>query len=151
MGYLSPAIESGVNNAFQTLHHYFADRNEFKAIKEGETTIIDNSQDFNFFQQNLKPVNEYTQKTYETGTFYARYYYLSAEDIQFNDGNLQENSNIRIPEGSLKIITDVTGKGFIETANIVHYENNPFEVSKTPERHGLLQKNFYTFLLTPSK
>jgi hypothetical protein len=152
VGYLTTGQEAIVNNAFGQLHYEFAERNIFYAVKEGTTTIVTESPNHNAFY-GAAPVNTTTTITKESGMFFARLRYPKDGEnfYRLNIANNNEDLGAKIAENYFRIITDITGHNLLKDAKDVYLGDEVYSVASTPEKHGLFQKNFYTYYLEEVK
>jgi hypothetical protein len=143
MSLLTESQQSCVNSGMMNLHNFFASKNKFFAIKRGTTTIISESSNHNSFYQNSIQ-NSKTVETQTSGMFLARAYYLDkGTEFKKIDGN--QESVTASPR--IKLVTDITGRGFLEDSKDVYWDEEFYDVISEPRRHGLLQNNFYTYFL----
>lgn len=152
MSFLNSGQIASVNGAFEGLHNFFAAKNTFYAIKKGETTIITQNENFNAFYRDFS--SQDVQKTYETGVFNARAYYLNKGtnlyDISFR-ATSQVNLDAQVAENVIKIIVDESGKLFLDSAEKIKWDESWFDKKSLPKKHGLLQNNFHTYFLEEVK
>lgn len=147
MSLLSDSQQNYVNSGMMDLHNFFASKNKFFAIKKGTTTIVSESSNHNAFYNNSIQ-NSVTTETETSGLFLARAYYLDKgtefKEIESDNGAVSSNPKI-------KIVTDITGNGFLKDAKEVYLDEEFYDVISEPRRHGLLQNNFYTYFLEKVK
>ena len=152
MSYLNSGQAQAVNEAMSALHNFFAKKNTFFAIKGKEKTIVTSSSNHNAFFANSS-TNSEVVKTLETGIFNARAYYLNKNtnlyDVGYAGSSLPVNA--QVAENKIKIITDETGKYFIEGVKKIQWDGEMYEIKSTPKRHGLFQNNFHTYFLEESR
>ena len=122
MSLLTESQQSCVNSGMMNLHNFFASKNKFFAIKRGSTTIISESSNHNSFYQNS---------------------IQNSKTVKKIDGN--QESVTASPR--IKLVTDITGRGFLEDSKDVYWDEEFYDVISEPRRHGLLQNNFYTYFL----
>jgi hypothetical protein len=143
MSLLTDSQQSYVNSGMMNLHNFFASKNKFFAIKKGTTTIVSESSSHNAFY-NSSIQNSVTTETETSGMFLARAYYLDKgtefREIDGNQGSITANPRI-------KLVTDVTGRDFLQDSKDVYWDEEFYDVISAPRRHGLLQNNFYTYFL----
>lgn len=151
---LTTGEEQYINNAMLGLHNFFASRNVFYALKEGQETVITQNSEHNFFYGDA-PTNSQTVTTVETGQFTARSYYVRSNDNRtfdpLNPAGNSQNVNVNVEQGTVKVVTDASGKYFLEDADRVTWDDQVFKVKSTPNSHGLLARQFFTFYLEPVK
>jgi len=148
MGFLTSEQEATVNNAMLQLHNEFATRNTFYAVKEGTKTIVSESPNHNAFY-GAAPTNSTTTTTKESGMFFARLRFPKDSE-NFNRLNFAGNNQdlgVETASKFTRIITDITGHNLLKDAKDIYWDGDVFSVASTPEKHGLFQKNFYTYYL----
>lgn len=148
MSYLNSGQINSVNAGFNALHNFFAKKNVFYAIKEGEKTIVSTSNNHNAFF-NGAPQNSQVIKTRETGIFNARAYYLN-KNTNFNEINFGGNSSpigANVAENAIKVIVDDSGKMFFDGVKKIEWDGELYDLMSTPKRHGLLVNSFHTYFL----
>lgn len=153
MSYLNSGQKQKVNDAFGELHNFFAAKNTFYAVKEGEITIMSENNDFNAFY-NFSNTNN-VQKTYETGVFNARAYYLNKgtnlHTVDFNKAGNKVDLGAQVADNVVKIVTNESGKIFLEDVKRINWDGKWFDKKSVPKSHGLFQNNFYTYFLEEVK
>jgi len=148
MGFLSTGQEAIVNNAMKDLHYTFAEKNTFYAKKIGYKTIITESPDHNAFYGSA-PNNSETVEVQESGMFFARLRFpKDSENFhRLNFANNNQDLGAETESKYIRIITDITGHNLLKDAKDIYWDDDVFSVASTPEKHGLFQKNFYTYYL----
>jgi|GEM_PF-2581404 hypothetical protein len=140
---LTDSQQDSVNDGMMSLHNFFASKNKLFAIKKGTTTVISESSAHNSYYQNSIE-NSKTVETQTSGMFLARAYYLDRgtefKPIDGNQGSVAASPRI-------KLVTDITGRDFLEDSKDVYWDEEFYDLISEPRRHGLLQNNFYTYFL----
>lgn len=148
MGFLTTGQEAQVNAAMNSLHYNFAERNPFYARDISGATVVSSNPNHNSFYGG-SPQNTTVTNVETSGLFYARTKFVTEtndlENLDFN-GNNQKLPAL-VGNTVLKVITDVTGKSLLENSKDIFWDGDWYENASTPRKHGLLQKNFYTFYL----
>jgi len=147
MSYFSASQEAAINSGILQMHNFFAAKNVFHAIKKGTITSISESNNHNAFYKNSIQ-NSTVVETETSGLFLARAYYLDKgtefKAIESDQGAVSSNPKI-------KIITDITGNGFLKDAKDVYWDEKYYDVISAPRKHGLLENNFYNYYLEEVK
>lgn len=147
MSYFSASQEAAINSGILQMHNFFAAKNVFHAVKKGTITSISESNNHNAFYKNSIQ-NSTVVETETSGLFLARAYYLDKgtefQAIESNQGAVSSNPKI-------KIITDITGNGFLKDAKDVYWDEKYYDVISAPRKHGLLENNFYNYYLEEVK
>ena len=149
---LSASGQSMVNDGFRDLHYFFASKNPFYAKKISGSIVVSPNPNHNSFYQS-SPQNTTVTEVETSGLFYARTSFVS-ESENFHNINFPNNKNEQNPKVAknyLKIITDITGHNLLKDSKEIYWDDNWYDVSSTPTKHGLLQNNFYNYYLEEVK
>lgn len=138
-----------VNQGMDALHGFFA--KPLVVYKEAEKTVISEDQNHSFLFNS--PQNTEVTKEIVTGVINARIYYGKIIEDPVTVGGLNNKDidiSATLPQGWIRIVTDITGKAILEGSKKIVFENETYDLHGIASRHGLLTKNFYSFNLQPS-
>jgi hypothetical protein len=148
MSYLTPDQANQIDQAFDKLHDFFAQKSKFLYFKENEVTVITEDPNFNAFAPSFD--NTSIEKTVESGNLNARIYYNRGdfEAIQ-NLTNGSFESQASFPVGWLKIIVKSGQREVLEDTQKIIFEDRSFQRESPRASHGLLSRNFSIYYFKP--
>jgi hypothetical protein len=149
---MSDSQKSMVLQTQQNLHNFFAKTLIYR--KTSESTLISSNEKHSFIFD-YSPTNSEVTEVIDSGSFKARIYYgkqINLEPISaagFNNSDFDTNATI--PNGWVRIIVDESGKNLIKDSKRIMFDDEIYSINSLQSRHGLLEKNMYSFYLKPSE
>lgn len=146
--FLTPAQKAELEAPIANLHATFA--RPLYLYKQAKEVVVFENPDHNFIFETA-PTNSEVVITQVSGIFSGRVAYAYQQrTAQFNSPNRQraeDQININLEEGTVRLKLDPSGSAFIEDALRVKLDGDIFEIVTNKRPHGLFDPKWYTFTL----
>jgi hypothetical protein len=142
---LSAAKQTAINNIFVNLHDTFS--RDIVVYKNAKKSVSISNSQFNGIYGNAgKTTSIVNQEVSQT--FQARIYYTDLKEEILSDSNAPA-SKIILPQGSVKIIVDLTATEYIREARRVEFDGKIFAIISEWTPICLFDNLYYEFYLSP--
>lgn len=115
-------------------------------FKDSEEVVVSTNPNHSFLFNS--PANTTTTKVAVTGEFLARVYYGKDEPEVLRSKGF--DNSVILPHGWVKIIVDESGNSVIKDAKTITFDEDIFTLLPYPRRHGLIEKNMFSYHLKPN-
>ena len=150
-GFLSADQITKIKDLADTLHTTFAQT--ITVYKNAKKTLIASTPAWNsLYRRTNTGSNSSVEYTTVSDTFSARIYYKDMEkDFMAADSTEQAGSQNKVilPDGSVEIVVKEDGYNYIREARRVYFDGRYFAIKSDGKPSGLVDNQFFTFLLTP--
>ena len=149
-GFLKPDQVTKIKDLSTILHDTFA--RTITVYKNAQKTLIASTSSWNsLYRRTNTGSNTSVEYTTVSDSFSARIYYEDLEkDYISNPGEQGGTQNkIILPAGSVKIVVQESAYDYIREARRVEFDGRKFSIKSDGSPSGLVDNQFFTFLLTP--
>ncbi len=148
MDRLSATIKANAEQLLNDVHDTFA--RDIVIYKQSQQVVINTNPKHNFLFSSA-PNNTSVQNTVVSGTFKARILYgdkqLKTPITTTQAGRTEDQTNVKLSEGLVRIKVDVSGANFIKDATRIIIDDTIFAIDTDSRPHGLFDPKYYTFYL----
>jgi hypothetical protein len=150
-GFLSADQINKIKSLADTLHTTFAQT--ITVYKNAKKTLIASTPKWNsLYGRTNTGSNSSVEYTTISDTFSARIYYKDM-DKEFMSADTAEQAGsqnkVVLPDGSVEIVVKEAGYNYIREARRVYFDGRYFAISSDGKPSGLVDNQFFTFVLTP--
>jgi hypothetical protein len=151
-GFLSADQITKIKDLADTLHTTFAQT--ITVYKNAKKTLIASTPAWNsLYKRTNTGSNSSVEYTTVSDTFSARVYYKDMEkDFLAEAGTAEQagtQNKVILPDGSVEIVVKEDGYNYIREARRVYFDGRYFAIKSDGKPSGLVDNQFFTFLLTP--
>lgn len=148
MDRLSTTIKANAEQLLNDVHDTFA--RDIIVYKQAQQVIINTNPKHNFLFSTATN-NTTVQNTIVSGVFKARILYGDKQTkspiTTTQAGRTEDQTNIKLSEGLVRIKVDIFGANFIKDATRITIDDTIFTIDTDARPHGLFDPKYYTFYL----
>ena len=150
-GFLSTDQINKIKTLADTLHTTFAQT--ITVYKNAKKTLIASTPAWNsLYRRTNTGSNSSVEYTTISDTFSARIYYKDMEKDFLGAASTEQSgtqNKVILPDGSVEIVVKEAGYNYIRESRRVYFDGRYFAIKSDGKPSGLVDNQFFTFLLTP--